>query len=252
MSFLTVLCLLSMVIPASLANILAYPVSKKLSMRISDYIVRVLAPRLFAILYTYKRFHFWGYDNLKDKLPENFIIISNHQSLLDIPVFMKFLAGREMRFIAKDALGRHIPLVSEMLRTQEHCLIPRKAKPMEAMRYISDFGKRVIERNQIPILFPEGSRTRDGNVGKFFSAGFRQLTESTGLPVVVCALDGGWKLRDFRKIMTNIKYGSYRVKILKIWEPPKSKEECNKILEDSRILMQQQLEYWRQLPANKK
>ena len=50
MSFLTVLCLLSMVIPASLANILAYPVSKKLSMRISDYIVRVLAPRLFAIL----------------------------------------------------------------------------------------------------------------------------------------------------------------------------------------------------------
>ncbi len=252
MSFLTALCLFSMVIPASLANIFAYPVSKKLSLKISDYIVRVLAPRLFAILYTYKRFHFWSYDIHKDELPENFIVISNHQSLLDIPVYMKFLKGREMRFIAKDALGRHIPLVSEMLRTQEHCLIPRKAKPMEAMRYISDFGKRVVERKQIPILFPEGSRTRDGNVGKFFSAGFRQLTESTGLPVVVCALDGGWKLRDFRKIMTNIKYGSYRVKILKIYEPPKSKEECNAILEDSRILMQQQIEYWRQLPADKK
>lgn len=252
MSFLTVLCLISMVIPASFANILAYPVSKKLSMRISDYIVRILAPRLFAILYTYKRFHFWGYETLKDKLPENFIVIANHQSLLDIPVFMKFLKGREIRFIAKDALGRHIPLVSEMLRTQEHCLIPRKAKPMEAMRYIADFGKRVIARHQIPILFPEGSRTRDGNVGKFFSAGFRQLTESTGLPVVVCALDGGWKLRDFRKIMTNLKYGCYRVKILKIFDSPKTKEECNKILEDARILMQQQLEYWRQLPANKK
>ena len=252
MSFLTVLCLLSMVIPASLANILAYPVSKKLSMRISDYIVRVLAPRLFAILYTYKRFHFWGYDNLKDKLPENFIIISNHHSLLDIPVFMKFLAGREMRFIAKDALGRHIPLVSEMLRTQEHCLIPRKAKPMEAMRYISDFGKRVIERNQIPILFPEGSRTRDGNVGKFFSAGFRQLTESTGLPVVVCALDGGWKLRDLKNIINNLKCGSYRVKILKIYDAPSTKEDCNMILEEARTLMQQQVEQWRQLPADKK
>ena len=252
MSFLTVICLISMVLPASLANIFAYPVSKKLSMRISDYIVQVLAPRLFAILYTYKRFRFWGYENLKDQLPENFIVISNHQSLLDIPVFMKFLAGHEMRFIAKDALGRHVPLVSEMLRTQEHCLIPRKAKPMEAMRYISDFGKRSVERKQIPILFPEGSRTRDGNVSKFFSAGFRQLTESTNLPVVVCALDGGWKLRDLRKLMTNIKYGCYRVKILKIYEPPKSKEECNQILEESRILMQQQIEYWRQLPANKK
>ena len=251
-SFLTFLCLVSMVIPASVANIFAYPVSKKLSVRISDYIVTVLAPRLFAILYTYRKFNFWGYDNKKNELPENFIVISNHQSLLDIPLFMKFFKDKSVRFIAKDTLGRHIPLVSEMLRAHEHCMIPRKAKPMEAMRYIADFGKRVVERKQVPILFPEGSRTRDGNVGKFFSAGFRQLTESTGLPVVVCALDGGWKLRDIRKLMTNLKYGSYRVKILKIYDAPKSKEDCNAILEESRILMQQQVEYWRQLPANKK
>lgn len=251
-SFLTLVCLFSMVIPASIANIFAYPVSRKLSVRISNYIVRVLAPRLFAILRKYRKFNFWGYDDKKNELPEDFIIISNHQSLLDIPVFMKFFPDKEVRFIAKDALGRHVPLVSEMLRAQEHCLIPRKAKPMEAMRYISDFGKRVIERKQVPILFPEGSRTRDGNVGKFFSAGFRQLTESTGLPVVVCALDGGWKLRDLRKLMTNLKHGCYRVKILRVYEPPKTKEECNKILEESKLLMQQQIEYWRQLPANKK
>lgn len=251
-SFLTLVCLFSMVIPASIANIFAYPVSRKLSVRISNYIVRVLAPRLFAILRKYRKFNFWGYDDKKNELPEDFIIISNHQSLLDIPVFMKYFPDKEVRFIAKDALGRHVPLVSEMLRAQEHCLIPRKAKPMEAMRYISDFGKRVIERKQVPILFPEGSRTRDGNVGKFFSAGFRQLTESTGLPVVVCVLDGGWKLRDLRKLMTNLKHGCYRVKILRVYEPPKTKEECNKILEESKLLMQQQIEYWRQLPANKK
>lgn len=251
-SFLTLVCLFSMVIPASIANIFAYPVSRKLSVRISNYIVRVLAPRLFAILRKYRKFNFWGYDDKKNELPEDFIIISNHQSLLDIPVFMKYFPDKDVRFIAKDALGRHVPLVSEMLRAQEHCLIPRKAKPMEAMRYISDFGKRVIERKQVPILFPEGSRTRDGNVGKFFSAGFRQLTESTGLPVVVCALDGGWQLRDLRKLMTNLKHGCYRVKILRVYEPPKTKEECNIILEESKLLMQQQIEYWRQLPANKK
>lgn len=250
--FLTLICLFSMVIPASIANVLAYPVSRKLSIRISDYIVRVLAPRLFAILYTYRKFHFWGYEKGKAELPENFILISNHQSLLDIPVYMKFLPEKEIRFIAKDTLGRHIPLVSEMLRAQEHCLIPRKAKPMEAMRYISNFGKRVVERKQVPILFPEGSRTRDGNVGKFFSAGFRQLSESTGLPVVVCALDGGWQLRDLRKLMKNLKHGCYRVKILKVYNPPATKEECNELLEEARILMQQQIEYWRQLPANKK
>ena len=129
--FLTILCLICMIIPASIANIFAYPVSRKLSIKISYYINDVLAPRLFAVLYTYRHFHFWGYDNLISELPENFIIISNHQSLLDIPVYMKFLKGRDLRFIAKDALGRHVPLVSEMLRAQQHCLIPRKAKPME-------------------------------------------------------------------------------------------------------------------------
>ena len=251
-SFLTLVCLFSMVIPASIANIFAYPVSRKLSVRISNYIVRVLAPRLFAILRKYRKFNFWGYDDKKNELPEDFIIISNHQSLLDIPVFMKYFPDKEVRFIAKDALGRHVPLVSEMLRAQEHCLIPRKAKPMEAMRYISDFGKRVIERKQIPILFPEGSRTRDGNVGKFFSAGFRQLTESTGLPVVVCALDGGWKLRDLRKLMTNLKHGCYRVKVLRVYEPPKTKEECNKILEESKIMIENQVKEWRSMPANQR
>ena len=248
-SILTLVCLFSMVIPATIANVFAYPVSKRLSVKISNYIVRVLAPRLFAILYTFRKFHFWGYEENKDKLPENFILISNHQSLLDIPVFMNYLREREIRFIAKDTLGRHIPLVSEMLRAQQHCLVPRHAKPMDAMRYIYDFGKRVLSRKQVPILFPEGSRTRDGNVGKFFSAGFRQLTESTGLPVVVCALDGGWKLRDLRKLLTNLKCGCYRVKILKIYEPPKTKDECNEILEESRVLMQNQIEEWRTLPS---
>jgi len=251
-TFLTLICLFSMVVPAALANILVYPISRKLSVKISDYIIRVLAPRLFAILFTYKKFHFWGYKDKKDELPENFIIIANHQSLLDIPLFMNFFRGKDVRFIAKDTLGRHIPLVSEMLRSQEHCLIPRRAKPMEAMRYISEFGKRVVERNQIPILFPEGSRTRNGDVGKFFSAGFRQLSESTNLPVVLCALDGGWTLRDLRKMMTSMKCGCYRVKILKIYDPPKNKEECNEILEESRILIQQELEYWRTLPTDKK
>lgn len=249
-SVLTLLCLFGMIIPPSLANIFAYPVSKKLSIKISDYILNVCAVRLFAILRAYRTFFFWGYDESKKDLPENFLIISNHQSLLDIPLFMKFFHGRPVRFVAKDTLGRHVPLVSEMLRSQEHCLIPRKAKPMDAMRYVEDFGKRAASRNQIPILFPEGSRTKDGNVGKFYSAGFRKLAESSGLPVVVCALDGGYKLRDLGKILTNLKRGCYRVKVLKVYECPKTKEECNEILDEAREIIQSQVEEWRKLPSN--
>ncbi|MCH5292345.1 MAG: 1-acyl-sn-glycerol-3-phosphate acyltransferase [Treponema sp.] len=248
-SLLTLICLVAMVIPAAVANIIAYPISKKWSMAISEYIQKVLAVRLFAILRTYRFFHFWGYKEDVPEIPEQFIIISNHQSLLDIPLFMNFFRDKELRFVSKDTLGRHVPLVSEMLRSQEHCVIPREAKPMEAMRYVEQFGKRVVERNQIPILFPEGSRTRDGNVGRFYSAGFRRIVEATGLPVMVCALDGGWRLRDLRRLFTRLKRGCYRVKILKVYDNPKTKEECNALLEESAQMIQKQVMEWRSLPS---
>ena len=73
----------------------------------------------------YKKFNFWIYDDNMDKLPEQFMIITNHQSLLDIPCFMNVFQNRELRFVAKDALGNSVPLVSKMLKTQEHCIIPR-------------------------------------------------------------------------------------------------------------------------------
>lgn len=249
-SVITLICLFGMVIPPSILNIIAYPISKRWSCKISDYIVKVLAPRLFAILNKYRHFHFFGYEESKKQLPEQFTIISNHQSLFDIPAFMNFLRDKNVRFVAKDNLSRHIPLVSEMLRAHEHCMVPRRGSPMIAMKTVEKFGKRVIERNQIPIIFPEGTRTRDGNVGKFYSAGFRKLNESTGLPVVCCALDGGWQIRDMGKLMHNLKNGCYRVKVLKVFDCPKTKEEEVAMLEESRQLIQAQLEEWRKLSTD--
>lgn len=249
-SFITLCCLLCSVSGPAIANIFAYPVSIKISRRISNYIVKVLAPRVFSVLSCYRKFHFFGYKDKLKELPKQFIVISNHQSLLDIPAFMNFFRDKEIRFVAKDVLARHIPLVSEMLRAQQHCMVPRKGSPMVAMKVIQDFGSRVLEKNQIPIIFPEGTRTRDGNVGKFYSAGFRKLCESTNLPVVACALDGGYQIRDLKNIMTNLKNGCYRVKIMKIFDCPKSKEDEQFILDESKRLIQEQLESWRQISTD--
>ena len=251
-TFITLLCLFATVIPAATLNIFAYPISRKWSIRISDYIVKVLAPRVFAILDCYRNFHFFGYDETKKMLPSQFAVISNHQSLLDIPAFMNFFRDKEIRFVAKDNLSRHIPLVSEMLRAHEHCMIPRKGSPMLAMKTIGKFGKRVVLKNQIPIIFPEGTRTRDGNVGKFYSAGFRKLNESANLPVAVCALDGGYSIRDLGHVISNLKNGCYRVKVLKVFDSPKTAEEEQSLLNEARELIQKQLEQWRLLKTSQK
>lgn len=244
-SFITLCCLFWMVTLPAFFNTLAYPVSRRISLKISDYIVKVLAPRVFSILACYKNFHFIGYKDNYELLPEQFLMVSNHQSLFDIPCYINFMRDKDLRFVAKAELGRHIPLVSAVLRTQEHCLISRKVNPVTVMKTMEAFGQRVIAKNQIPVLFPEGTRTKDGNVGKFYSAGFRKLAESTKLPVVVCALDGGWKISNMKTIMTNLRNGSYRVKVLKVYDSPATKEAQLAILEEAPVLIQNQLDEWR-------
>ena len=182
-------------------------------------------------------------------LPEQFLVISNHQSLIDIVVYLHYFRGREVRFVAKDTL-RDVPMVGKMLHSQRHCMIPRKGSPTVAMKTLENFGAQVLEEKQIPLIFPEGTRSRDGKLGQFYSAGFRRLVEATHLPVVVCALDGGWQLSRIGNVIRNLSKGSYRAKILKIYPAPQGKEDEKVILEESKSLIQAQLDEWRALPAD--
>lgn len=239
-------CFLTVAIP-SILNIIAYPISKRWCLAISHYIRAVCAHRVFVIFKAYKHFNFVGYRDNLDALPEQFLIISNHQSLVDIALYMNFLRDKDLRFVAKDNLSRHVPLVSEMLRAEEHCMIPRHGKPSVAMGTLDKFGKRVMARKQIPVLFPEGTRSKDGTLGTFYTAGFRRLTEAAPLPVAVCALDGGYKINNLKTIFKNLHNGYYRVKVLAVFPPPKGKEEQVAVLEKSKELIQAQLDEWRKM-----
>jgi 1-acyl-sn-glycerol-3-phosphate acyltransferase len=65
------------------------------------------------------------------------------------------------------------------------------------------------------------------------------------LPVALCALDGGYKISTLEGIGRHLHNGSYRVKILKIYDAPQNKEQQLRILEEGRALIQAQLDEWR-------
>lgn len=239
------LVLVGILIPVSLAMELFYPFSHKMCLKISDYVINVLVTRIFAILGTYKKFRLTFFQENKDALPEQFIILSNHQSLLDIPVYFTFFRGREIRFVAKDSLSRNVPLVSPMLKSQGHCFIPRNGRAGLVMRRIDSFAKRCLENKWIPVIFPEGTRSKDGGLGKFYSAGFRRIADSTRLPIAVCVVDEGYKINDLRHIMENMDKVNYHAKVLKIYPPALTKEEQVAILDEAHDLMERQLAEWR-------
>lgn len=240
-----IVCCIGALMGWALINRVAYAVYRPWCKKINTHIATVVSHRLFSIFSTYLNFRFVGDYSLFPELPEQYLLISNHQSILDIVVYMNYLGGKRVRFVAKKELADHVPLVSVMLKSDEHCLVQRTGSPSQAMRAMDAFAVRVQRNNWIPVLFPEGTRSRDGNVGTFHSAGFRRFISKAPMPVVVAAVDGGWNIASILRLATNLRGGAYRVKALKVYPAPETKEAQLKILEEGKALIQEQLAQWR-------
>ncbi len=246
MTFITLSCIAVSFMGVAFLNRLFWTFNRSLTLSLNKIITTRYAGRIFAFFSFFMRFYFAGEKNLKDQLPDQYLVMSNHQSLLDIPLFMRFLDGSRLRFIAKAELGKHVPVVSLVLTSDRHCLIDRKGSPSKLMKTIDEFALRVRQNGTIPVIFPEGTRSVDGKLGVFHAAGFRRFLDKAPMPVAVCAIDGGWRVSTLGGMAKNMRGGHYRVKILRIFPAPQSKADQLRILEEGKALIQAQLDAWRQ------
>lgn len=125
---------------------------------------------------------------------KGFVFLSNHQSLFDVPIFGGILFSNYPKYVAKKELANWIPLISFNLKHGGNVLIDRGNR-VGAVRAIAEFGATCQERDVSAVIFPEGTRSRDGNLQEFRKAGTAVLLEAASkLPVVPTAIDGSWKL----------------------------------------------------------
>jgi 1-acyl-sn-glycerol-3-phosphate acyltransferase len=244
LSIITVMIALGSIGWLAVAFVIVYPINKRLCGAFADWAMRRFPRIVFAVLKAYTGFRVYLYVEKERELPGQYLVICNHQSLLDVPLYMLYLKDRA-RFIAKEELSRNVPLVSTMLRAQEHCFLPRSGSPSRAMKALDQFIERVWLRAQIPVLFPEGTRSKDGSLGAFYAAGFRRMLDKRPMPVAVFALDGGYKIATLDGVIRGMSNSAYRLKILKVYPAPSSKHEQMAILKESRELIQKQLDEWR-------
>lgn len=230
---------------AGAVNRLAYVFYRPWNIRVNTSIMVNQSRMIFAVFAAYMDFRYVGDRKALSMLPNQFIALSNHQSLFDIPLFNRYIPNGRLRFVAKAELGRYIPVVSLMLRSGGHCLVSRTGSGSAAMRELDRFADRVRENNWIPVIFPEGTRSKDGSLGTFHAAGFRRFTDRCPLPVGVFAIDGGWRISKLGDMTKTLRGGRYRIKLLKVYDAPKGKAEQVRILEEGKALIAEQLELWR-------
>ena len=126
------------------------------------------------------------------------IIISNHQSMFDMPWLYTVFNKYHPRYVAKIELAKKIPGISICLRKGGSALIDRK-NSKQAFNEIQSLAQRMKDQGFSTIIFPEGTRARDGNLKKFKSSGIKELCTNLGKTVLIpVALDNSWKLMRYK------------------------------------------------------
>lgn len=113
-----------------------------------------------------------------------YVFVANHQSIYDIPVLFASLPF-QLRIIAKASLGR-FPFLGWHLSRTGHMLVDRKRPDRSA---IFAWALALPARGLSLIVFPEGTRSRDGRVAPFKGGSLVPAVQA-GIPIVPLSVVG--------------------------------------------------------------
>ena len=128
------------------------------------------------------------------------IFVANHQSMYDIPALIWFLRRYHVKFISKIELTKGIPSISFNLKYGGGANIDRKDSK-QAISEIIKLGRRMKEKTWSAMIFPEGTRAKDGKLKPFQVGGIATLLKVVPNALIVpVAIENSWKI---------VQYGAY-------------------------------------------
>ena len=129
---------------------------------------------------------------------QSYVYMSNHQSNFDIPVLLACLPV-QFRWLAKAELFK-IPIFGRAMRGAGYVKIDRFNQEA-AFESLSEAAEKM--KNGVSVMiFPEGTRSRDGNIRPFKKGGFVMAMDA-GVPIVPIVLKGTWTIMDKSSLRIN-------------------------------------------------
>jgi 1-acyl-sn-glycerol-3-phosphate acyltransferase len=135
----------------------------------------------------------------KQNLPPGrpIIFLSNHQSLCDIPPLIYYLRKYHAKFISKIELTKGIPSISFNLKYGGGANIDRK-DPRQSITELIKLANRMKDNKWSAVIFPEGTRSKNGKVKPFQSAGIATILKKCPEALLVpIAINNSWKMTQY-------------------------------------------------------
>jgi 1-acyl-sn-glycerol-3-phosphate acyltransferase len=128
-----------------------------------------------------------GLENIDPDHPQ--VFVANHSGLHDILSLAANLPI-QFRWVAKKSLF-NVPFMGWHMRRAGYFAIDNE-NPRSTAKSIGE-AAQAIHNGMSAIIFPEGSRSVDGTLGKFYSGAF-SLAQRTGVPLVPVSLEGSYRV----------------------------------------------------------
>lgn len=180
--------------------------------------------RIFCIL-NFVRVKVSGRDNFDKNT--SYVFVANHQGAFDIFSIYGYL-GHNFRWMMKKSLEK-IPLVGYSCRVSGHIYVDNSTP--SATRRTMETAEKQLSGGLSVVVFPEGSRSRDGRMHSFRRGAF-QLAMEFNLPVVPVTIDGAYRIMPRGAILP--RYGTIKLTIHKpIYAPEGGRHELTDLMEQS-------------------
>lgn len=127
-----------------------------------------------------------GKENVDPK--QSYVFVANHQSFLDVFAVYGWLPNNFKWLMKKEI--RKVPFVGTACAVAGHIFVDR-SNPRAALQSMDHIKKELVDGIST-VIFPEGTRTKTGEMGRFKQGAFK-IAMDMGLPVVPLSLGGFFK-----------------------------------------------------------
>lgn len=127
-----------------------------------------------------------GRENVDPK--QSYVFVANHQSFLDVFAVYGWLPNNFKWLMKKEI--RRVPFVGTACAVAGHIFVDR-SNPRAALQSMEKVKKELVDGIST-VIFPEGTRTKTGEIGRFKQGAFK-IAMDMELPVVPITLNGFYK-----------------------------------------------------------